>query len=344
MLTISENKKQLIGILVESIKADAVHKLIITGQAEVPTEMSPGNIVIERNDLKTTHEEADPIVVAQAMYVEKVEGKSVSVVADDTDIYALLLHHYFYLDLHVPMIMESPKKERSCIDIPATVDKNKDIIPDLLAAHAATGCDVCMHYGIGKDKMLSTLRSGKCHMILLGDLKADRGAVVAQATAFMCSCYGHKNCTSMTQARIIAWTNKTGRRTKTPKLCSLPPTTEAFELNVMRGYYQCAIWKQALEAPPDVDPTDYGWVRDEETKSLKPVHLPASRQPAPSYVLKLVCCSCVSQKSCLTKVCGCNAAKLTCTVFCKCEAGAQCHNEETKNTQDESDEGEQSED
>ena len=270
------------------------------------------------------------------MYIAKVEGKSVSVVADDTDIYALLLHHYFHLDSQVPMIVESPKKERSCIDIPSTINKNKDIIPDLPAAHALTGCNVaCMHYGIGKGKMLTTLRLGSSSLSLLVDLKANREVVVAQATAFMCSCYNKKNCTSLTQARISVWAHKTVRRTKIPKQCTLPPTTESFELNVMRAHYQCAIWKQALEEPPDADPCAYGWIKDEETKTLKPVYLSLSEQPAPSYVPKLVCCSCASENPCKTKAFGCNAARLACTAFCWCQAGVNCRNDETKNIEDE---------
>lgn len=131
VLTISENKKQLIGILVESLKADenlfknTLHKIVITGQEEVPKEIYPGGIVIDRINLKTTHEEADPIVVAQAMYVAKVEGKSVSVVADDTDVFALLLHHYFYLNLHVPMIMESPKKREVALKYQLLLTRTK---------------------------------------------------------------------------------------------------------------------------------------------------------------------------------------------------------------------------
>ena len=47
----------------------------ITGQEESPVEIAPGGAVIRREDLKTTHEEADAIIVAQAIYAAKVEGK-----------------------------------------------------------------------------------------------------------------------------------------------------------------------------------------------------------------------------------------------------------------------------
>ena len=49
---------------------------------------------------------------------------------------------------------------------------------------------------------------------------------------------------------------------KVPKLCSLPPTTEAFQLNVRRAHFQSAIWNRSLmQEPPNLDPTEYGWLR-----------------------------------------------------------------------------------
>ena len=120
----------------------------------------------------------------------------------------------------------------------------------------------------------------------------------------------------MTQARISAWAHKIERKTKTPNLCKLPPTTPAFELNVMRAHYQCAIWKKALEAPPEVDPCEYGCMTDDETKTFTPLSLPSSTQPAPDYLLKRLCYSCASENPCRNKACGCSAARLACTIFC----------------------------
>ena len=53
----------------------------------------------------------------------------------------LLLHHYLAQNLKLHVIMESPAKDRKPVDIRETVIKNKQIIPDLLAAHAISGCD-----------------------------------------------------------------------------------------------------------------------------------------------------------------------------------------------------------
>lgn len=90
ILTVAENKKQLIQIIVETLISEAVvsgsyqSKLIITGQEYTPIEIAPGGVVIRQADLRTTHEEADVIIVAQAIYAAKEERKNVVIVADDT--------------------------------------------------------------------------------------------------------------------------------------------------------------------------------------------------------------------------------------------------------------------
>ena len=115
VLTVSETKKQLINIIVEKLASDSVvpggyeSKLVIKGQDCTPIEISPGGVVIRREDLKTSHEEADTILVAHAIYAAKEEGKNVVVVADDTDVYILLLYYYHAESLTIPMKLQSPQ-------------------------------------------------------------------------------------------------------------------------------------------------------------------------------------------------------------------------------------------
>ena len=93
-LTITQNKKQLIDIICKDLQTDQdfhssstqKHKLMITGQQEAPVEISFGGIVIQRCDIATTHEEADNIIVQQAVTVAMDEQKQVTVLADDTDV------------------------------------------------------------------------------------------------------------------------------------------------------------------------------------------------------------------------------------------------------------------
>ena len=73
--------------------------------------------------------------------------------------YALLLHHYLQQGLQIPMVMESPIKERTVIDIQATAEKHRSIMPSLLACHALSGCDtLAVCFGVGKGKMLTVLK------------------------------------------------------------------------------------------------------------------------------------------------------------------------------------------
>ena len=60
---------------------------------------------------------------------------------------------------------------------------------DILSAHALTGYDqVPMLRGIDKLTMLKTLKKHKHSLSLIGDLSADFGDVVSQATKFNGSC------------------------------------------------------------------------------------------------------------------------------------------------------------
>ncbi len=137
----------------------------------------------------------------------------------------------------------------------------------------------------------------------------------------------------MSQARIEAWSRKMAkpRLSKAPELKTLPPTTEAFEQNVLRAHIQTAIWKSANEPdPPQLNPTECGWTRDEATKSLNPVMVPSEVKMAPPEVLELVRCGCSSSNPCSTARCSCSASKLPCTLFCNCHKEEICGNQNNK--------------
>ena len=348
-LTVTENKKQLINIICDNILNDTdfiqknttKHKLMITGQDKTPVEVSCSGTIVERADMATTHEEADNIIVQQAIAVAVAQQKPVTVLADDTDVYALLLYHYLEQGIQTPMFMESPVKERTVVDIQATVKKHQNIIPAILAGHALTGCDtVAPCFGIGKGKMLKVLKTG-LNLDMIGNAEANWPEVLKQATKFIASCYGQSKTNSMSEARVSVWTSKTGKSgaTVTPKLCSLPPTTEAFIENVKRAHLQTCIWKNALQLdPPDLEPTSYGWIKESRTKSLLPTTVPTNVQLAPNHILKLIRCTCSSEQPCKSSRCACNKSRLPCTMFCACQTSIECCNDQTRTAVDEDDE------
>ncbi|KAH3748884.1 hypothetical protein DPMN_183373 [Dreissena polymorpha] len=71
ILTNFENKVQLIDLICEDFRCrendlqEVHHKLIITGSSDIPVEIHRNNIM-DRVDLRTTHEEADVIIPRQS--------------------------------------------------------------------------------------------------------------------------------------------------------------------------------------------------------------------------------------------------------------------------------------
>ena len=332
ILTVSRNKKQLIDLISNdliSYKNEFKNKLVITGNDPVPIQIEQG-IVSRREDMAIIHEEADTMLIQQ---VASVSVANVLVIADDTDIFVLLCHFVFnrYITGHV--MMTSPIRERTVIDINASVDKNRTIMDNLLAAHGLTGCDtVAMYHGIGKGVTLKVLRTSNLSLSKIGDITVSIEEAVVQATHFILSCYGRPECTSLTDARQKIWSRKVSQSTSAaPKLQSLPPTNEAFAENVARAHLQVAKWKHAIHLnPPNIDPLTHGWTRCDGSISFIPTTVPDHVSLAPDDILKMIKCSCDSVTPCKSKRCGCQNADMTCTPFCACQGGDGCFNQKTR--------------
>ena len=167
----------------------------------------------------TTHEEADNTIVQQMLMVAREEPSGITVLSDDTDVFALLLHYYLKDDLKILVTMRSPMKDRVLAYIGSTVEKHKDIIPEILPVRALSGCDtVACCFGIEKVTVLKVVRSGHS-LSLLGQTNAPMPAVIKQATSFVAACYGQSNCHFMSNTRLNVWAAQTGKGfTSTPKL------------------------------------------------------------------------------------------------------------------------------
>ena len=83
-----------------------------------------------------------------------------------------------------------------------------------------------------------------------------------------------------------------------------------------------------------LDPTKYGYAKEEETKSLIPVTVLTNVQLAPDNILRLIRCTCASGSLCKSSRCQCNKAKLACTIFCGFRAPVECYNDQTKAAND----------
>jgi hypothetical protein len=123
----------------------------------------------------------------------------------------------------------------------------------------------------------------------MGCLDAQFCDVIDQSTTFVGACYSSRlKEKTMSAMRYKLWTTKFGNGAATaPKIQSLPPSTEAFVENVKRAHLQTAIWKHATSLdPPNLDLQEYGYIRDESSKTLLPTTVPDGTPLAPESVMK----------------------------------------------------------
>ncbi|KAK2169438.1 hypothetical protein LSH36_10g12017 [Paralvinella palmiformis] len=110
---------------------------------------------------------------------------------------------------------------------------------------------------------------------------------------FICAAYGNiaESCMSMIECRANMWRYRTGKSgVSSVKLCSLPPTNDAFVENISRCHLEVATWKAAFKSPPTIDPTSHGWELDHQG-ILLPRTVPTGTLSAPADVLKLIHCN-----------------------------------------------------
>jgi len=125
-------------------------------------------------------------------------------VANDTNVFLFLLYYCNRGDITCKVLMTSHIEGKSFLDIKASVETHKQVIPGLLAAHALTGCDtVPSPHGIGKMTALKVLRSQKCGLNQVGLVQHGQPLTIAakkQSLAFVLACYGQESCRSLTEA------------------------------------------------------------------------------------------------------------------------------------------------
>ena len=118
-------------------------------------------------------------------------------IADDTYIFILLLHFCHLRNTSCNVLMASPIQGHAVMDINASAEKHRAVLPDLLAGHCLSGCViVASHFGIGNGIAHKVLRSATHILYLLGNSgdQVPLSNIVEQATQFMLACYEQSSC------------------------------------------------------------------------------------------------------------------------------------------------------
>ena len=97
VFSVTKNKVQLIDVICEELQQlDDVPlntSLVITSRSPVPMAVR-SDALVQRFDLKTTHEEADVIIPQQVVVLADIGCKTINVICDDTDVFVLLAHYF----------------------------------------------------------------------------------------------------------------------------------------------------------------------------------------------------------------------------------------------------------
>ena len=228
--------------------------------------------------------------------------------------------------------------DRKLICIKSSVERNLNIIPSILSAHAF-GCDtVPSMFGIGKKKVVAAIK--KQPLLQFSNENASEEEYIKEAKMFVASCYGLFAISSSVN-RSKLWKKRTEAAKLTSKpvqLKGLPPTDPVLELNIYRTRHQRMIWGSSLKTdPPPSDSRRKGWDEDKETKTLIPRMFPKGIKKAPDAVLKSTKCNCTTSQ-CKTNTCSCVKAQLSCSEFCGCKENGCLHKEKIVDDDEQNDE------
>jgi hypothetical protein len=102
--------------------------LIITGPSHIAIDLHR-SYIMDHVDLRTTHEKADVNIPRQVVQAIEEGAVYIKVICDDNDVFVLLLHVHLTMNLTCTVLMESTRADITIVDIGATTQKHKAIIP-----------------------------------------------------------------------------------------------------------------------------------------------------------------------------------------------------------------------
>lgn len=271
------------------------------GFAEATTVMS-SDPSLRISSLQADHEEADTRLILHCVHAH-VETTVVS--ARDTDVFLLLLAHYEKMQCEYLYMKAGTSKAPKYLPV-HEIHKllSSDQLQTLLAFHAVTGCDSVSQFS-GHSKNTAWQVFLKHHTDLLGLGKGPITKEILRSTeAFIC--YGVPEVDTCDKARLKLFCNGHSQET-------LPPTSDAAKLHIMRAHYQATVWNQAHMSHPNLPPvTEMGWMNLDDQLVPQLLSLP----PIPKACKEIISCGCL--KGCLSQRCGCRKSGMQCMESCSC--------------------------
>jgi hypothetical protein len=282
--------------------------------------------------------DADTLIVHEALQSAVRFKAPVAVLAEDTDILALMLHHSKPNEHDVYLVC-LPKTTRNQQRSEGKVIRIRDLQTEIgsdgceviLVAHAYGGCDTTSAiHGHGKGAIFNKIVNSIVlmnHCRTLQSATATRDDVCSAGVKLMVSVYGGKASSKLGEMRHSAYNVRSLKCRFSPE--SLPPSQSAAEMHSLRVHWQAVAWGSSgsLLLPP----TDWGWKL--ENSHLTPIQIEGNI--APDHVLNVIRCSCTAR--CSSMSCSCRKHNLKCVSACTNCHGTDCCNASTALTDSEND-------
>jgi hypothetical protein len=266
-------------------------------------------------------DDADTLVVKKALQLSSSNNKSVEIIAEDTDILILLLHHS--ITCTKPLFFTTQNGSYNIMELYEKLSPSER--QRLLFMHSLTGCDtVSSLFGHGKPKLLTKT----CKPSIMIDeifealliINIDQEIVVDNGVLLLQHIYGNIN-KSLKDLRLQRYNKMTTVEGKTLKPEYLPPTEGAARQHVLRAYLQYHDW--SLLSSMTLPPTEYGWQIDGDGL-FEPIGTLVDI--APAALLKVTACNCTRKGNCVSTKCSCRSQGLLCIQACGNCNGVDCTN------------------
>ena len=266
-------------------------------------------------------DDADTLIVKRALE-SSVDHSIINVVAEDTDVLVLLVHH-IDTSYEAEFYFTCKTGSYNIKDIRKKLEPN--VLDTLLFSYAWTGCDTVSNIAFhSKVAFMETIKSLDPKIIQqfqspgtsLSDITNAGEKIFLLMYDTRNSYENLMNLRYTKYSKAVATTNLVPER--------LPPTSKAAVHHSSRVYLQIMQWSN-LDTTI-MDPTNWGWY---VTTNNKLTPRMTDNEVAPAHLLKIICCDCKkSDNLCGSDRCSCKKNHMKCVAACGTCHGLGCQNEQ----------------
>jgi len=294
-------------------------KLFLANQKNKQKFITLLGSILDANGIQVKHAEADADYDIAIAACSAAQLTPVTVIAEDTDVLVLLIHHMEEGFNQVVM-----KTNSRMIDIGVMKAELKSVVcKTILFLHALTGCDTTSKpYGVGKASGLAKVESLEMVASVFYEEDQLQSNIDAAGGIALAILYG---CADLDSGREYKFKEKVLSTSNYVPPERLPPTSDAARFHSRRVYHQVQEWRGN-----SLDPKEWGWLRNESTRQLRPQRM--EQAAAPACLLKVIRCKCTGR--CDRNTCTCRKNVLKCTSACGICKGITCANGEVVESSD----------